>query len=244
MNSHVGMHQETGSASILLYVIGLIIILAIICYWYASKLKKENVSKLKIDEIFQRRQRRKNSNILGHILVGLSIVISIIYLVQETNDKYDVKSLNFNVPIEVNDDKYYGAEHSDDPVKYEMKIPTSGTHSPHDLKFGFYKEKPTNEMLVHNLEHGDIIIYYRPDADPVKLKQLEYFAKYTEAGAGILAVPNDNIPTGKEIVVTAWTKTMELDSIDEQKIGTFIFTYINKGPEVIPPQIRRGGGTM
>jgi len=37
---------------------------------------------------------------------------------------------------------------------------------------------------------------------------------------------------------------MELDSIDEQKIGTFIFTYINKGPEMIPPQIRQGGGTM
>ncbi|WP_255570486.1 hypothetical protein [Cohnella sp. CFH 77786] len=42
----------------------------------------------------------------------------------------------------------------------------------------------------------------------------------------------------------AWTKTMELAAIDERQIGTFIYRFINQGPEVIPPAIRRNGGTM
>ncbi|MNY39960.1 hypothetical protein D3C86_1746720 [compost metagenome] len=127
---------------------------------------------------------------------------------------------------------------------YEMKIPTSGTHSPHDLKFGFYKENPGNEKLVHNLEHGDIIIHYHPDAPKELLDQLDYLTHFVSAGAGVLAVPDVNVPADQEVVVTAWTKTMALAKYDEASVGTFIHEYINKGPEQIPSNVRLGGGTM
>ncbi|MGO4374691.1 DUF3105 domain-containing protein, partial [Paenibacillus sp. MCAF20] len=73
---------------------------------------------------------------------------------------------------------------------------------------------------------------------------LQYLAKFREAGAGVLAVPNDELPEGTELVVTAWTKTMVLDGFNERAVAQFIYDNINRGPEQIPANIRRGGGTM
>ncbi|MNG28790.1 hypothetical protein D3C84_1140980 [compost metagenome] len=67
---------------------------------------------------------------------------------------------------------------------------------------------------------------------------------FVSAGAGVLAVPDVNVPADQEVVVTAWTKTMALAKYDEASVGTFIHEYINKGPEQIPANVRLGGGTM
>lgn len=160
------------------------------------------------------------------------------------DDKYHIRNLEDQAVIQVKDDKNYGQGHSEEPVQYEMKIPTSGTHSPHDLKFGIYEEKPPYEKLVHNLEHGDIILYYSSRTKPETVNRLKELSHYRKAGSGVLAVRNEDIPAGDEVVVNAWTKTMELAEYDEAKVGTFITRFINKGPEVIPPEVRLGGGTM
>lgn len=244
MNVHSGMIHQSSSVSFLLYTAGLFLLFALIGYWYASKWKKDNTSKLKKEQKAALKKKTNNMRLTSHILLTVSILLAVGYFAQDMFKSYNVEKLNFKAAIQVKSDPYYGAGHTDDPVPYEMKIPTSGSHSPHDLKFGFYKEKPKNEMLVHNLEHGDIIIYYRANTDPAILEQLDYLTKFRKAGAGILAVPNEDIPASKQFVVTAWTKTMELDQYDEAQIGTFIYDYINKGPEQIPASIRRGGGTM
>ncbi|WP_141502910.1 DUF3105 domain-containing protein [Paenibacillus luteus] len=244
MEEHLLLHEQTGSTYFLLYTAAVILLLAVLGYWYASKWNKENTSRLKKEEKAALRKKTKKMRLAAHLFLSLSIIVVFVHFAIDMGKAYNIDSLNLKAEIEVSDDQNYGAEHSDDPVKYEMKIPTSGTHSPHDIQFGFYKEKPRNELLVHNMEHGDIIIHYPKDAKPEIIEQLNYFVNFREAGAGVLAVPDENIPEGKAVVVTAWTKTMELDQYDEQKVATFIYTYINKGPEKIPAQIRRGGGTM
>ncbi|WP_138751422.1 DUF3105 domain-containing protein [Paenibacillus sinopodophylli] len=244
MESHLLLHEQSGSTYFLLYTAAVILLLALISYWYASKWNKENTSSLKKEQKAAIRKKTKKMKVAAHLLLSLSIIVVIVHFGRDLTKSYNVNDLNMKAEINVNEDTYYGADHTDDPVEYEMKIPTSGTHSPHDLKFGFYTEKPANEMLVHNLEHGDIIIYYRAEADAQVIELLKYLVNFREAGAGILAVPSEDIPEGQEVVVTAWTKTMELPTFDEAKIATFIYTYINEGPEKIPAQIRRGGGTM
>lgn len=225
-------------------VCAILFVLSLLSYGYTSKLNKENTSRLKKEQKALLKKKRGTVRVIAHSLLSVSVVMGLIILIQQNSSKYDLEALNYDVPTEVTTDKYYGAEHSETNVLYEMALPTSGTHSNHDLKFGFYTERPPYELLVHNLEHGDIVIYYRPDADSTIKDSVKYLSHFTKAGSGVLAVPTEDIPDGKEVVVTAWTKTMELTTYDEKKTGKFIYTYINEGPEKIPASIRRGGGTM
>jgi len=221
-----------------------LIVAAIVAYVYASKVNKENDSKLKKEKKAELKRKSRQIRLTAHALLGVGVVAALIGLLLNAAGDEKIADLNYGEPIEVTRDQDYGAGHSEMPVQYETKFPTSGTHSPHDLKFGFYEKKPQIEMLVHNLEHGDIEIYYRPDADKALLDGIRKMTKYTKAGAGVLAAPSEDIPEGKEVVVLAWLHTMMLDKYDERKVGTFIYEHINQGPEQIPPGIRRGGGTM
>ncbi|WP_239616614.1 DUF3105 domain-containing protein [Cohnella mopanensis] len=226
-------------------IIGVIILCgALVGYGMASKWNKSNTSKLKKGQKAELKEKSKKMRLAAHSMLGVAIVLVLVSLLLNSSSKYDLQSLNYHAPIEVTNDHDFGGGHSEMPVQYETKFPTSGTHSPHDLKFGYYTDKPTTEMLVHNLEHGDILIYYRPDASSATKDAVEYLSHFTKAGSGVLAVPSTDIPEGKEIIMNAWTKTMELTTYDEQKAGTFINEYINEGPEKIPANVRRGGGTM
>ena len=44
--------------------------------------------------------------------------------------------------------------------------PTSGPHWRHAADPGFYGTELPDEELVHNLEHGQIVVSYNPDAAP------------------------------------------------------------------------------
>ncbi|NHN31433.1 DUF3105 domain-containing protein [Paenibacillus agricola] len=233
------------SASTILLVIGIVILIcSIIGYVYASTLNKTETRGLKKEQKNALKMKSKWAARASHFLLSAGIVVILSFFIQANISKTNIENLNHQAAIQVTDDKDYGGGHSDAPVQYEMKIPTSGTHSPHDLKFGFYKEKPAIEKLVHNLEHGDIIIYYHPNAKPEIIDKITELTHYKKAGSGILAVPYGDVVSSNEIVLTAWTKTLELPTFDEQKMGTFIYQFINKGPEDIPAEIRRGGGTM
>jgi hypothetical protein len=223
---------------------GVIILASIAAYVYASKLNQENDSKAKKEKKAELKRRSRKARLGAHSLLGAGIVLVLVALLLNAAGSANIEDLNYKEAIDVRQDPNYGAGHSEMPVQYEMALPTSGTHSPHDLKFGFYETKPATEMLVHNLEHGDIEIYYRSDADATLLEELKKLTAYRKAGAGVLAIPADSMPEGKEVVLTAWTRTMELDKFDLRKAGTFIYEYINQGPEKIPASIRRGGGTM
>jgi hypothetical protein len=223
---------------------GLFFILSLLSYLYALKWNKENTSKLKKEQKAALKQKSRRMRLTAYALLVVSVLLVLFSLIPNMNSKYNLETLNYNATIDVTTDRDYGRGHSEMPITYEMKLPTSGMHSPHDLKFGFYTEKPPTEKLVHNLEHGDIVIYYRPDANSTVKDAVEYLSHFTRAGSGVLAVPSTDIPNGKEIVLTAWTKTMEITKYDEKLAGTFIYQYINKGPETIPPNIRLGGGTM
>lgn len=242
---HMQMEQQTGTSYLWLIIGAVVLMLSIAAYIWASRTRGSILGHMKKKERAAIQKKGRFIKNTAHILIGASIVAFGLFFLQNAGGStYDVSKLDNNAVIDVTDDKYYGATHTEEPIHYEMKIPTSGPHNPHDIQFGFYTDFPGYPYLVHNMEHGDIIIYYREDASDMLKEHLKYLAKFRKAGSGILAVPNKDIPDGSEVVVTAWTKTMKLDKFDDAKVGTFINRYINQGPEKIPASIRQGGGTM
>ena len=104
-------------------------------------------------------------------------------------------------------------------VAYDRFPPDSGAHFPSPAPFTkrFYttEDRPPVEELVHNLEHGYTIAWYRSDLSGEQLKALEDVAKtfskddQNPANKFIAAPWNDAtdggaMPAGKNMVITHW----------------------------------------
>ena len=116
-----------------------------------------------------------------------------------------------------------------EPVDYEEDFPTSGPHDPTPVMPGVYSQVQRPEQLVHSLEHGNIVVYY-DQPGPEATKALESWAsQFPGAWDGVVAVPKAGL--GESVVLTAWTKQLNLPTFDSQAAASFIDEYRGRGPE-------------
>ncbi|MPZ15287.1 MAG: DUF3105 domain-containing protein [Chloroflexi bacterium] len=136
-----------------------------------------------------------------------------------------------------------GAQHiakSEPHEAYNTKPPTSGSHwnipGEAPVAWGVYKEPIPDEVQVHNLEHGGIMIQYNCRDCPDLVAQLEdLYRRYTSQNrlwqypdsTKVVVAPYDDMSS--RIVVTAWGRIDELDAYDEDRIVGFISAYRDKG---------------
>lgn len=123
------------------------------------------------------------------------------------------------------------------PVSYATNPPTSGEHWGTPAQWGFYNESaPPDERLVHNLEHGGIVMYYNPAAlDATALDKFKALARAlnNERNCTILA-PRTSIDNNQPIVLTAWGIMATLSGYDEAAIRAFWQDHVAQGPEFDP----------
>lgn len=114
---------------------------------------------------------------------------------------------------------------------YKTIPPTSGPHYAQQTNWGIHKEPVPEGYQVHNLEHGGVIMHYKPDApaDTVdKLKSIGESYKWSK----IILHPYPALD--RTIALTAWTRLDKFDTFDEERIRAFIDAYRNRGPENVP----------
>jgi len=112
---------------------------------------------------------------------------------------------------------------------YPDRFPTSGPHAPVWTTPGMYTNFQPDVMLVHALEHGNIVIYYDRIADD-DFKVLEEWAGlYSNQWSGIVVMKRPGL--GDEVVLTAWTKMLRLKTFDAGPAAAFVDAYRGRGPE-------------
>jgi hypothetical protein len=121
-----------------------------------------------------------------------------------------------------------GTEH--DP--YSSNPPTSGPHyaaplAPIDP--GFYTNDIEAEKVIHNLEHGMIVIWYRPDAPQATKTAVE--AAVDEQPLATVAVPWADIEEGNDVAITAWGKLQNCAQVSKDVVDDFRAEFQGKGPE-------------
>lgn len=116
-------------------------------------------------------------------------------------------------------------------VTYNSNPPTSGPHYPYPAAWGIYKDPPADEFLVHNLEHGGVIISYNPKKiKDQELTQLHQQARSLSYFNGrIILTPRQNLDTA--IALTAWNYLQKLDRYNSTAVKVFYDTHIVRGPE-------------
>ena len=112
---------------------------------------------------------------------------------------------------------------TEDHIAYNSIPPTSGPHIGNIAPWGVHDEPIPNEMQVHNLEDGGVMVQYRADlVSSDQIKELTDIVAEVGRKHIIIAPYPDMEHT---IAVTAWNRLLILEVVDADLIGEFIRKY-------------------
>jgi hypothetical protein len=120
-------------------------------------------------------------------------------------------------------------------VNYKTSPPTSGPHNPVWAHDGAYRSNPPGlEHLVHPLEHGRVIIWFKPSAP---LRVIGDLKKLYDEDPNLMIISPYERPMKYQVAATAWTHLLGCPSYNDRvpdAIRAFRDQYRLKGPEYIP----------
>ena len=131
-----------------------------------------------------------------------------------------------------------GAPCGADP--YSSLPGTSGPHwDPSGIaNWGVYSTPQPETQVIHNLEHGGIVIWYDPER--LDAEGVDALTSYvtTEVASGvsgrykfILSPWGGNDPLPAAVVATAWRYSLELETADTDAIDAFARARYGRSPE-------------
>ena len=119
-------------------------------------------------------------------------------------------------------------------VEYSTTPPTSGDHWAVWARCGFYDYVIPDERIVHNLEHGNIVVSYNLTSAEEVQRLRNVIDDIGNSRIWGVTRSYDKIPVGT-VALAAWGVMDTIQGIDEERIRTFFETYAgNLGPERIP----------
>jgi len=189
----------------------------------------------------KRESRRRNVITLAAIFIVGAIVVTLIARERGGGEAPAGVGVSAAGCSEIERPPDAGAQHVPDgtPIQYSTSPPTSGDHYEDPAGVGFYEPTyagGTTEQLVHNMEHGQIIIWYSPSA-PRELR--EDIENYIDAQPGrysltLIGVPYDQVPAGSNYSLTAWGALQSCEQFSSDAIDSFRAEFQGRGPEQIP----------
>ncbi len=125
-------------------------------------------------------------------------------------------------------------------VEYNTVPGTSGDHWARWSECGFFEEELPDERVVHNLEHGNIVVSYNLTT-PEEIDALrEVFDDIGLTNIHGVARAYQKIPEGS-VALAAWGVSDEMVGVDADRIKKFFDTYAGKlGPEGNIPCLNSG----
>lgn len=137
--------------------------------------------------------------------------------------------------------KVEGSTHTEEKVKYKGNPPTSGDHNPVPAQDGIYDagNSPEPEHYVHTLEHGRIILQYKPGADERTVATLEaIFNEEVNGAAGYHTVlMQNNTDMRPAVAALAWGELLTCEELSDEAIDAiraFRERFTDQGPEFVP----------
>lgn len=159
----------------------------------------------------------------GILIVGLVVVIAVLLASRGTDETTSVQRF----PIQGQQHIKLGQTHP----AYNSDPPTSGWHYDTPLDSGFHEQPAADELVVHNLEHGHVVVFYDcsklTDCQGTK-DQLQKLAE-SYSNWKVTIVPRQNADAA--LAVAAWGRLDKLENYDEARIKDFISAWRDRGPE-------------
>ena len=116
--------------------------------------------------------------------------------------------------------------------------PASGPHYPVWLRYEAFTSTQARGYWVHNLEHGGVVLLYRPDAsDDVRNTMVStYNSLGNDPACGsvrALMTPDPLLPSGVNVAVVAANFTLTGSCVNPDRVRAFNVAHRGQGPEQI-----------
>lgn len=107
---------------------------------------------------------------------------------------------------------------------YHSNPPTSGPHSATDVPWGVYDKPVPKEQLVHNMEHGGVIVWYNcTNCDDLTAQIKNVVEEYLRDGKELVMSPYPGMEENT-IALTAWSRLDKFPTSDytEDRLRRFV----------------------
>lgn len=108
---------------------------------------------------------------------------------------------------------------------YNSTPPTSGSHWQSAASWGIKDSQEPNERTTHNLEHGGIVIAYRPSLATEEVTKLKSLVRGVSGKYRKIVLEPYQQLTDAPIALTAWDWILKLEAYDETQIVKFILAH-------------------
>lgn len=197
----------------------------------------------------QKAARKRNLITLGLALIVTAAVVALVVADRQAANAPVGVSASEAGCGDVEDVEATSREHLEagSPTpQYNSNPPTNGPHAQTPADTGFYSVALPVEQPIHNLEHGQIVIWYSPDA-PSEVKD-DIEAIVEQEIAATLATPYEGLEEGN-FALTAWTAgdpedeedngdghIQTCEQVSQAVIDDFRTEFQGKSPEPITPR--------
>jgi hypothetical protein len=197
-------------------------------------------------------KRGRLLQLIGGVVVACAIVAGVAFAVSSGGggggDKVDDKALTSAASAAGCVYRAFPSEGRDHVTKeltaanFKTNPPTSGAHNPNPAQDGVYAagNEPAIENWVHTLEHGRVLLQYRPGTSAATVGQLQKLYDEDVKGSGngyhsVLMQNNSKMPF--QVAAVAWRHYVgcrEFKPASIEALRTFRELLIDKAPEKIP----------
>lgn len=174
---------------------------------------------------------KTETKVIGGIALATIVILGGgIWLLTAQGAKEQVK---LNKPLMGEAITDQGRNHVPDGTKedYNSNPPTSGPHYVNPQPGGIYDKSVPDGNLIHSMEHGAVILWYKSDIPATESAQLKSIFGSVSVGKKIM-VPRENLDV--PVTLTSWGRLLKLQTIDEGQIKAFMETNEDRGPEKAP----------
>jgi hypothetical protein len=142
-------------------------------------------------------------------------------------------------------------------VTWQTYPPAGGRHFGQWAFWRFYRDPVPPKMVVHNEEHGGVVLWWGQNTPASVIDELEAFYNSSDNSMlGTPAEPIDGKSLGSKVAITAWTgdptkygrsgyygfgHAAVCPTFNESAFKTFRDAYRGKGPEGIPTSLNNPG---
>lgn len=188
--------------------------------------QEKQEQKIEAQNILRKEKRKDNAVLFLAIIIPLAIIGGIIAFGFSSKS-----SPQKNIGEVISDQGTTHIKEGETHPPYNSNPPTSGWHYDNPIEWGVYKNELVQERLVHNLEHGGVVIQYKPTLAPAIIAKLEELKK-SKFECKLVVAPFDKLD--KNIAITSWRRMYKSDNFDEPTVKKFIEQYHDRAPESVP----------